>query len=108
MQDEDGITEDSLSGDDEDQRSTLKAGTASSPESSVQSIATSTAPSDAPQGGTLSCFLPAVIPRMPHDLGLPASGVQVAQVHHDTCITQESAGIAHRHAASSQQRCCAP
>ena len=36
------------------------------------------------QGGTLSCCLPEVIPRMPHDLGLPASGVQVAQVHRET------------------------
>ncbi len=78
MQDEDGNTEDSLSGDDED------------------------------QGGALSYFLPDVIPRMPHDLGLKASGVQVAQVHNDTCMAQKSAVIAHRHAASSQQRCCAP
>ena len=81
MQIADGSAEDSLSDDDDDDD----------------------------QEGVLSSFLPVDIPPMPHDIGLKqASVVQVAQVHHDTCITQESAAIAHRHAASSQQRCCAP
>ena len=81
MQDEDGTTEDSLSGDDDEDD----------------------------QGGALTSFLPDVIPHMPHDLGLiKASGIQVAQVHNDTCMAQKSAVIAHIHAASSQQRCCAP
>ncbi len=80
MQIADGSAEDSLSDDDDDD-----------------------------QEGALSSFLPADIPSMPHDIGLKkASMVQVAQVHHDTCITQESAVIAGRHAASSQQTCCAP
>ncbi|DBA82723.1 TPA: hypothetical protein ACH3X1_006954 [Trebouxia sp. C0004] len=48
--DEDGNTEDSMSGDDDD------------------------------QGGTLSYFLPAVIPARPNDLELEGSGLQVAQL----------------------------
>ncbi len=83
MQIEDGNIENSLSGDDDDD--------------------------DDDQEGALSSFLPDIIPCMPHDIGLrKASAVQVAQVHHDTCIAQEYAVIAGRHAASSLQRCCAP
>jgi len=40
------------------------------------------------QEGALSNFLPAVIPARPTDLELEDSGLQVAKVHHDTCMAE--------------------
>ena len=38
--------------------------------------------------GALSNFLPVDIPDRPTDLELEDSGLQVAQVHHDTCMAR--------------------
>lgn len=81
MQDEDGNTEYSMSTDKDDVHN---------------------------QRGALSYFLPAAMPHIPHDIARKVPGIQeVAQVPNDTCVAQESAVNAHRHAAFSQQRCCA-
>ena len=43
---------------------------------------------DDDEEGALTYFLPVVIPARPTGRELEASGLQVAQVHHDTCMAE--------------------
>ena len=47
--------------------------------------------SDKHRRGALSYFLPAPIPNIPHDIARKVPGIQVAQVHNDTCMAKEFA-----------------